>query len=215
MCKYIIQSLPEYNGIKPSMHPNPYKLSKERMVFHADLIKLIYYWRFGVGCIPSFIDSDEPYAGINPTEIMSSHKDTISKCICSIFSKDEKKYEICEEKMDFKNKYFFGSKFKNSNEYSKRHNWLYHDPVTSTDRTPMMMPVVGYNKSEDPLGFKITTLINQNELRLIDTSRYNIEFEDGRHRTRFLEFLGAKDIYIIIEKNQFQWFHENCAYVSD
>lgn len=215
MSQYIVQSLPEYKGIKPRMFPDPHKLSDERMVFHADLDKLIHYWRFEVGCIPSFIDKNELHVGMNPQEVIEVRQTNFRESIRSIFpKKDIKKYRITEIKRDFHKSYLDGEDFKKSTEYTKRHIWLYHDHNTSKYPTPMMMPVIGFSKSNKPQGFEITTLIN-NELKVFDSSEFNIGFENGRHRTRFLEFIGAKDIYVIIEKEQFEWFNEHCAYKSE
>lgn len=213
MSQYIVQSLPAYKGINPRMHPNPYKLSDERMIFHADLAKIINFWKFEVGCIPSFIDKNELHAGMNPQEVEEVKETNFRESIHFIFpKKDIKKYGITEIKKDSHKGYLDGEDFKNSTEYTKRHIWLYHDHNTSKDPTPMMMPVIGFGKSNKPQGFEITTLINDNEVRVFDSSEFNIGIEHGRHRTRFLEFIGAKDIYVIIEKDQFEWFNKYCAY---
>lgn len=213
MNQYIVQSLPEHKGIKPRMHPASNKLSGKRMVFHADLDKIINFWRFQTGCIPSFINKNELHAGMNPTEKVEVKKTNFWGFIRSIFRRKRlKKYEIIEIKKDFHKKYKAGEKFKNSTQYTDRLIWLYHDHNSSKDPTPMMMPVIDFSTSNSSEGFKITTLINDNELKVFDSSEFNVGFENGRHRTRFLEFIGAKDIYVIIEKDQLEWFNKYCAY---
>lgn len=216
MNQYIVQSLPECKGIKPRMFPDPRKFSDKRMIFHADLNKIITFWRFETGCIPSFINKNELHAGMNPKEKKEFKQLSLWEFIRSIFRRKRlKKYEITEIKKNFHKKYKAGEKFKNSTQYTDRHIWLYHDHNSSKDPTPMMMPVISFNKSDSSKEFKITTLINDNELKVFDSSEFNIGFENGRHRTRFLEFIGAKDIYVIIEKNQLEWFNEYCAYKSE
>ncbi len=211
--QYIVKSLPEYQGIKPRMCPNPYKLSDERIIFHADLDKLIHYWGFDKDCIPSFIDHNVLHAGMNPKEKNEFKETNFWESIRSIFPRKEiKKYERIDIKKRYNKDYLAGEAFKNSTEYTDRHVWLYHDHSSSEDPTPMMMPVIGFDKSNKPEGFEITTLISDSELKVFDSSEFNIGIEHGRHRIRFLEFIGAKDIYVIIEKTQFEWFNEYCAY---
>ena len=42
----------------------------------------------------------------------------------------------------------------------------------------------------------------------------SIMFENGRHRTRFIEYLGARDIYILIpdDEEQLTWFNKNVRF---
>ena len=81
----------------------------------------------------------------------------------------------------------------------------------------IFMPKVGLNKASTEhviieLLTSETENIKESSIKTIDKSKYAVGFQDGRHRTRFLEFIGAKDIYILIPSNQFEWFEDNCKY---
>lgn len=185
---YKIQSLSE-NPVtnQPYQLEMPRHLESTHVPFHADMNKLIKFWKFDNTCLPSFIETNfnKPIASLNPNE-------------------------RGELPQTFQGLYI-GEKYKTSN--FKKIN----DELKS-----FLMPQVSYHNYEVEI-FKVEfeqpkfwqrLFGKKNILKksIIDKSNYKIGFTNGRHRTRYFEFIGAKDIWVAIPKNQLDWFKENCNY---
>ena len=204
---YQLQTLPSKDGLLPIMYARGHK---ERLVFHADLKKLISYWRFDINCLPSFLDKDIPIATFNPDV---ERDNSLRQKIFGYESEREK------HDMDFKNSILEKDDYKKSACYEYCYDWLY----LSKDKldkgyTPMGMPIVDML---DLKKYTIETLKRRKFLCFQYDERFElassdscVAFQDGRHRTRFLEFLGAKDIFILIRNEQYNWFHDNCSYIG-
>lgn len=41
-----------------------------------------------------------------------------------------------------------------------------------------------------------------------------VSFKNGRHRTRFLEFIGSRDIYLLVSDSEYDLFEKHCAYLG-
>ena len=205
---YQLETLPRVGDRLPLMYARDYK---NRLVFHADLNKLIDYWRFDISCLPSFLDKNIPVAKFNPDE---ARKDlSLKQKIFGYESDREKQNE------DYKASILEKDKYKNSSCYKSCYEWLYMPKYDlAKGLTPMGMPII------DMLDLKKYTIevlkpkrflcFEYDESIEIDSCNNCIAFKDGRHRTRFLEFIGSKDIFVLIRENQYSWFRENCSYTG-
>lgn len=174
------------------------------MMFHADIKKIIYFWEYDSACIPSFIESEN------------------SRHICSLNP------EVDNEKLNFIQRILRYENFKKNektecvdivcdDEYIKSSDyWLKDDPTVIR----MGMPTVGVTKGKNGGIIEIKKLVKAKSLfskglffsETVSTSYISTGFGNGRHRFRFLEFIGAKDVWIRVPRSQFQWFNENCKY---
>lgn len=172
--------------------------------FHADIEKLIAFWEFDNCCIPSFLSYESfarPLATFNPNP------------------------KKVEERCKFKN-ILYGDDYAKSGEMRHMEEALSRNPIT--------MPEVAYSNINKPYCITVGETVTKNvknpsllarlfsrdkfiqqEVRresAIKQSDYCIVFGNGRHRTRHFEFLGAKDIWVAIHKDQEEWFNKNCKY---
>lgn len=185
---YQIQSLPN-NPItnKPYQFKMPPHLEGTHVGFHADLKKLIEFWEFDNMCLPSFIEENfhNPIASLNPD------KNGV--------------YPQTFENIEY------GEKYENS--YSKRENdkieCFYMPQVSHNDYSEFEIFDIKEIKKSSCFGLCKKTVL---EKQIIAKSRDKVEFTNGRHRTRYFEFIGAKDIWIAIPERQLDWFNTYCKY---
>lgn len=170
-------------------------------IFRADLKKLIDFWKFDQMSIPSFRSEkfNDPIRGRNP----KLEKNENSSILKNLLGKETTTYNSIEK---LEKEILHGVNYATSDHFSR--NASYKN---------IFMPKVGLNKASTEhviieLLTSETENIKESSIKTIDKSKYAVGFQDGRHRTRFLEFIGAKDIYILIPSNQFEWFEDNCKY---
>lgn len=209
MENFTLNSLNSYQGFTPKMCPSSAKFTQTKVVFHADLEKLLYFWRFDHYCLQSFKDLFEKTAAMNPKE-REIESGVISKLFPVFSSKNPIAYEITPKQLRIKSETFTGDEYKESECYSMNFEWLYR--IKGSYATYMTMPTVYYETKENSDKFEIQVLNDGNQRVTIEKSKHKIAIDDGRHRTRFLEFIGSKDIYIAVEKKDLWWFQANCKY---
>lgn len=170
-------------------------------IFHADLKTLINFWKFDQMSIRSFKTENfnDPIRGRNPKleEVNNSSiiRNPLRGKITTYRLIDKSEKEILH-----------------GVDYAASEHFLRNSTYES-----IFMPKVGLNKAlvEHEIIELLTSEtenIAESSIKVIDKSEYAVGFQNGRHRTRFLEFVGAKDIYILIPSNQLQWFEKNCKY---
>lgn len=170
------------------------------MMFHADIKKIIHFWEYDSACIPSFIKSQ------NSRYIRSLNPDA-----------DNEKLNWIQRMLGYEN---FRRSEKSEcidivcdDEYIKSSDyWLKDNPAVIR----MGMPTVGVTRDKKEIkklvsakGFFSKGLLSA---ETVSTSYISTSFGNGRHRFRFLEFVGAKDVWIRVPRSEFKWFKENCAY---
>lgn len=185
---YQIKSLPN-NPLtnQPYQLCMPCHLQEDYIAFHADIEKLIDFWRFDNTCLPSFIATkfNNPIASLNPD---------------ANGQRPQKFQNILS-----------GSAYATSR--YKRKN----DAIAC-----FLMPQVSHNDYDEfeifdihitkqPSWFGLRKKMVAHK-QVIDKSHDKIGFTDGRHRTRYFEFIGSKDIWVAIPKEQFDWFNTHCKY---
>ena len=208
-----MNSLDSYQGFTPQMYPSSAKFTQTKVVFHADLEKLLDFWRFDHLCLQSFKDPFEKTAAMNPKEReIEIEPGVISKLFPVFSTKKPITYEITPEQLRIKSETFTGDEYKESECYSTNFEWLYR--IKGSYATYMTMPTVYYETKENFDEFEIQVLNDGNQRVTIEKSKHKIAIDDGRHRTRFLEFIGSKDIYIAVERKDLWWFQANCKYIG-
>lgn len=182
----------------------------DKCIFLADVKKLIHYYKFDRYCIPSFVDNriDEPIASRNP--IIKKAETRFDKFV-QILGFVRYEYVEAECLKKYRNKEYIGRKpfFQNMEDALKKGYAIempklwYFDTERNNDKK--------YHIGELTKQ-KILFKQEMSGLRIIDESDYCITVDDGQHRIRYFEMIGAPAIYILIPKHQQAWFKQHCSY---
>lgn len=191
------------------------------VVFHADVKKLLFYYKFACNAIPSFINEDKykPILAYNPIKI-NSNCNIIQSTLHYVMEFfgiynhwSEKQIEFKYQEIDFfkTNLMTYGN---------KTYEQVYKTCLVCEDinKEPCLeLPIFSINYGN----FSIETLkivkyfgLEITQRQIIEHSNIAIEPIDGNHRLRALEALGAKDIFIKIPKSQINEFASLCGYKS-
>lgn len=201
-----LQALANKDGIKPTMIPLGYCEDSYNTVFHADLDKLISYWEFSQGCIPSFIENkkNKPIASLNPVKPVLHNRSFIEKLL------GLNKYSPLSSPQNQAFKYLKQKPYINHWHYNESLDLLYpNEPSAKGKKMPKVD--VCYGKTT------IKSLDKHGNIQTIASSDVHVEVADGRHTLRFIEFVSAdldipRDIYILINRKNLKWFEEHCKF---
>lgn len=194
-----------------------YNEDDDYCIFHADIKKLLSYYKFAPNAIPSFIIKDKykPISAYNPKRETMNYN-----ALQNIF------YDLMEyfgiynhwQKIPIEPKYQKTDFFNTPIQVSKTYEQVYKESLICNDwyKKPCLnLPIFSICHGN----FKIEILKNTQYFGLNITKKQVIEYSDiaivpidGNHRLRALEALGARDILIKIPKNQINEFTSLCVY---
>lgn len=184
---YQIQSLsnnPVTN--QPYQLTMPSHLEETHVAFHADMKKLIEFWKFHNMCLPSFIEAEfnNPIASLNP-DSNGVRPPTFEKIQ-------------------------YGQQYEKSH-YKKNNDELQCFVMPQVSHLNDEFEIFDIKMIEQSSWFGMCKKMVPGK-QIIAKSRDTVGFTNGRHRTRYFEFIGAKDIWIAIPQEQVDWFNTHCKY---